>query len=121
MLAVVLLALLSPCRLSAKADAGAGTLALGPEAPDTLLFVPALGPAAAADAEAAPVESDGEGGPYFYQGYEYGGQAYAGPLDVVLNKGFALVQVMNRSQRVFGYDYGWEGLFDALAHPLRAV
>lgn len=65
--------------------------------------------------------SDTSGGPYFYHGYDYGSEAYAGPLDVVLNKGFALAQVMNRSQRIFGYDYGWEGLFDGLAHPLRAV
>ena len=42
----------------------------------------------------------------FYKGRPYGSDAYTGPLDVILNKGFAVAQFTNRNRYIFDYDYG---------------
>lgn len=43
---------------------------------------------------------------YFYKGRPYGSDAYMGPLDVLLNKGYAVAQFNNRNRYIFDYDYG---------------
>ena len=42
----------------------------------------------------------------FYKGRPFGTDAYTGPLDVILNKGFAVAQFTNRDRYIFDYDYG---------------
>lgn len=44
-----------------------------------------------------------------------------GPLDVLLNKGFALAQTERKSRKVFDYPYGYRHVADALVHPLEAI
>jgi len=56
----------------------------------------------------ATVPQDPNAGPYFYRGLPYGSEAYMGPLDVLLNKGFALAQTETLSRKVFEYPYGLE-------------
>lgn len=60
-------------------------------------------------------------GPYFYHGTDYGTDAYAGPIDVLLNKGFATAQWPQSDRSIFEYPYGWSATVEALAHPNRAV
>ena len=69
----------------------------------------------------ATVPQDPNAGPYFYRGLPYGSEAYMGPLDVLLNKGFALAQTETLSRKVFEYPYGLDHVVDALAHPLKAI
>jgi hypothetical protein len=56
-------------------------------------------------------------GPFFYHGRAYGTDAYAGPLDVLLNKGFAISQWEGRGRNLFGYPYGWGAVKASLDHP----
>ncbi|MDX1493965.1 MAG: hypothetical protein R3253_07910, partial [Longimicrobiales bacterium] len=92
----------------------------------TLLRVAsAHGPAAALTLTAAlalPADSSIiEGGPqaagyFFYQGRPYGTDAVTGPVDVVLNKGFAVAQFNNRNRYIFDYDYGTRHVWNSIRH-----
>jgi hypothetical protein len=59
----------------------------------------------------------------FYKGRPYGTDAYMGPLDVILNKGFAVAQFNNRNRYIFEYDYGyrhaWNSIVDFPANVER--
>jgi hypothetical protein len=93
--------------LCALASTGcAGAVALG--------GVSALGGAAvflAPDSSAVPDE-----GPYFWHGTNVGTDAYAGPFDVLLNKGFATAQWPQSDRHIFDYPYGWSPTFRAITH-----
>ncbi len=107
---------------------GRGTIVL-------LVFLVALGaagcrPAAPAlPAPPGPTAAHGDGaagpaakaapdrGPFFYHGQAYGTDAYAGPLDVLFNKGFAIAQWEGRGRNLFTYQYGWGALRGTLEHP----
>ncbi len=88
-------------------------------------FVPAVTLAqdsAASDTVAGSQDArDREAGPYFYKGLSYGSDAYMGPLDVILNKGFALSQTDADNRKIFDYPYGVRGVGHALAHPVAAI
>jgi hypothetical protein len=62
-----------------------------------------------------------EEGPFFFHGDSIGSQAYAGPLDVLLNKGFDLAQLRNRERTIFHYPYGFRHVQASLKDPLGAV
>lgn len=66
-------------------------------------------------------EAGRDDGPFFYTGLTYGSDAYLGPLDVLLNKGFDLAQVENRDRRIFGRRYATKHVMDAILHPFDAV
>lgn len=79
----------------------------------------AIGTAAlvlAPDSSSVPDE-----GPYFYHGTDVGTDAYAGPLDVLLNKGFATAQWPQSDRHIFDYPYGWSATFESIVRPDRAV
>ena len=52
----------------------------------------------------------------FYHGRPYGSDALLGPLEVLLNKGFAVAQFQNRDRFIFDYNYGgrhvWKSITD---------
>ncbi len=59
--------------------------------------------------------------PYFFRNLPYGSDANFGPLDVLLNKGYAISQTETGDRRLFGYPYGAGSVADALAHPVAAI
>lgn len=63
-------------------------------------------PPAAPSLESEPADSAASDRPFFYHGRPYGTDAISGPLDVLLNKGFAVAQFNNRNRYIFDYDYG---------------
>jgi hypothetical protein len=60
---------------------------------------------------------------YFYRGLPYGSESQFGPLNVVVNEGFDILQVDSRHRRVFDYDYGRNArrVFRTLGDPLGVV
>jgi hypothetical protein len=53
---------------------------------------------------------------YFYKGRPYGTDAYMGPLDVLLNKGYAVAQFNNRNRYIFDYNYGNRHVWNSIRH-----
>lgn len=70
----------------------------------TLDAAPARGQFLPADSSIIPVSERGDY--LFYRGRPYGNDATSGPLDVILNKGYAVAQFNNRNRYIFDYDYG---------------
>ena len=63
-------------------------------------------------------------GPYFHRGRDFGTDAYAGPFDVILNKGYATAQwVKSGSDRslIFENSYGWRSVWNSVRHPGQAA
>lgn len=60
-------------------------------------------------------------GPFFYHGRSYGTDAYAGPLDILFNKGFAVAQWEGKGRDIFDYPYGWESVKGDLTRPLALI
>lgn len=60
-------------------------------------------------------------GPYFYRGDDVGSNATAGPLDVILNKGFATAQWEGFGRNIFAHPYGWNRTVRAITHPNEAM
>ena len=87
-----------------------------------LAALAAMGLARAADAsggEPSPAEA-----PYFfYHGRDYGSEAMVQPLRMVINSGYGIMQLDNRSASVVDVDYegNWRGLRRNLAHPVTAI
>lgn len=79
-----------------------------------LALLPVAGPGHA--------QADG-GGPYFYRALPYGTQSLIHPLRLVLNGGYGILQLDNRSGDIFGIDYaqGWRNTWRNLLDPGYAV
>lgn len=58
---------------------------------------------------------------YFYHGFPYGSDAYAGPAGVLLNKGFNMSQAVNRERRIFDAPYGARHLRESVFHPVGSI
>jgi hypothetical protein len=58
---------------------------------------------------------------YFYHGLPFGSDAYLGPIDVLLNKGFNMSQAANRDRRIFGAAYGARHVRGAVFDPFGSV
>ncbi len=54
---------------------------------------------------------------YFHKNRGYGTDDYAGPLDVFLNKGFAVAQWEGKSRYIFDYPYGWNAAWKSVSRP----
>lgn len=54
---------------------------------------------------------------YFFKNRGYGTDAYIGPLDVLLNKGFSTAQWEGRERDIFSSPYGWRAVWRSVAHP----
>jgi hypothetical protein len=62
-------------------------------------------PASALAADSSAAERE----PYFYKGYDYGSQALYGPLWVLLNRGYDVLQDRNGSRSIFQQEYEQNG------------
>ncbi|MBN2170277.1 MAG: hypothetical protein JW819_03020 [Candidatus Krumholzibacteriota bacterium] len=95
---------------------------------------PAAPPAAPADSLVRPVPAQASlrlpraaapaAGPvFFYHGRPYGSEALINPVQLVLNGGYGITQLDNRSNDPFNVDYrlGWRNVRRNLAHPIRAI
>lgn len=60
---------------------------------------------------------------YFYHGNPYGSEAIFNPLTVILNGGFGILQISNRSNYIGDLDLhtGLKNVTHNLSHPLRAI
>jgi len=71
---------------------------------------------------AEPPDSLGERA-YFYRGLDYGSEANIHPLQLILNGGFGIMQISNRSNRLEDVDFqgGWDLLWYNLGDPIGAI
>lgn len=67
-------------------------------------------------ADTTVVEGDATADVYFYHDRPFGTDAVSGPLDVILNKGFAVAQFNNRNRYIFDYAYGAEHVWKSIRH-----
>jgi hypothetical protein len=58
---------------------------------------------------------------FFHKNRHYGTDAYAGPFDVLLNKGFAVAQWEGKSRHIFDYPYGWNAAWKSISSPAPLV
>jgi hypothetical protein len=58
---------------------------------------------------------------YFVKGRGYGTDAYGGPFDVILNKGFAVAQWQDQDRHIFSYPYGWNAVWASVTKPGPAM
>ena len=79
----------------------------------------------AAQPVAEPVDSlaaaTDSGNAYFLKGRDYGTDAYAGPFDMILNKGFAVAQWQDQDRHIFSYPYGWNAVWASVTRPGTAI
>jgi hypothetical protein len=68
------------------------------------------------DPDSSIIQPDSLDNFFFYRGRPYGTDAYMGPLDVILNKGFAVAQFNNRNRYIFDYDYGSKHVKNSILH-----
>lgn len=60
---------------------------------------------------------------YFYHGRAYGSEANIHPLQLILNGGFGIMQISNRSNRLedVNFEGGWNLLWKNLGDPIGAI
>jgi len=58
---------------------------------------------------------------FFNKGRSYGTDAYSGPFDVILNKGFAVAQWQGRDRDIFSFPYGWSSVWASVTRPGKAM
>jgi len=76
--------------------------------------------ASSADSSATTLPDDGH--EYFFnKGRDFGTDAYAGPFDVILNKGFAVAQWQGRDREIFSFPYGWSAVWASITRPGKAM
>lgn len=78
-------------------------------------------PAPSASDSTAMLAARASSGPFFFKNRGFGTDEYAGPFDVVLNKGFPTAAWSDRSRDIFDYPYGWGGVWASVSRPLDAI
>jgi hypothetical protein len=58
---------------------------------------------------------------FFNKGRDYGTDVYAGPFDIILNKGFAVAQWQGRDRAIFSFPYGWDAVWASVTRPGKAM
>lgn len=60
---------------------------------------------------------------YFYHGYNYGSEANINPLHLILNGGYGIMQMDNRTNDPTTIDYraGWKNVWRNLKNPVKAI
>lgn len=58
---------------------------------------------------------------FLNKGRDYGTDAYAGPFDVIFNKGFAVAQWQGQDRDIFSYPYGWRAVWASVTNPGPAM
>ncbi len=79
--------------------------------------------AAPALAEESAAEGDSLPTAYFYRGLDYGSESNIHPLQLILNGGFGIMQISNRSNRLADVDFegGWDLLWNNMFDPIGAI
>lgn len=80
----------------------------------------AQGPGTDASADTLSLGSEQASGTV-YTDRGFGTDVYAGPFDLLFNKGFAVAQWENRNRRIFDHDYGWNVVAASVTRPGEAV
>jgi hypothetical protein len=66
-------------------------------------------------------------GPFFNRGRDFGTDAYGGPFDLLINKGYATTQWVSSGgqdfdrRMIFENPYGWQGVWNSVRHPGEAA
>lgn len=60
-------------------------------------------------------------GPYFFKDRSFGTDQYAGPFDVLMNKGLPTAAWLGRSRDVFDFPYGWRSVWASVSRPLDGI
>jgi hypothetical protein len=83
------------------------------------LLAAGSGPALATSA----ADADSAGAWYFYRGRDYGSEGLVNPWRLVLNGGFGILKMENRSNRLGDIDFenGWDNLWRNLGDPVTAI
>ena len=77
---------------------------------------------AAQDPSATSEPADSTGHEFFFnKGRDFGTDAYAGPFDVIMNKGFAVAQWQGRDREIFSFPYGWSAVWASITRPGKAM
>lgn len=60
---------------------------------------------------------------YFYRGLNYGSEAAYNPLTTVINEGFSIVQIGNRSNKIadLRLSHGFNNVAQSLCHPINTI
>jgi len=58
---------------------------------------------------------------YFYGGHPYGSDAFLGPVETFLNRGFNLSQTVNRERRIFQAEYGAHHVWKTVSDPIGSI
>ncbi|MDH3206771.1 MAG: hypothetical protein OEO79_09165 [Gemmatimonadota bacterium] len=58
---------------------------------------------------------------FFNKGRDFGTDAYAGPFDMIMNKGFAVAQWQGRDRAIFSFPYGWNAVWASVTRPGKAM
>lgn len=60
---------------------------------------------------------------YFYHGYTFGSEATYNPIATIINGGYGIMQVGNRTKDPFAVDYrrGWRNVWENISHPVREI
>ena len=60
-------------------------------------------------------------GPFFFKNRGFGTDEYAGPFDVILNKGYPTAAWLGRSRDIFDFPYGWKSVWASVSRPLEGI
>lgn len=94
-----------------------GVIAVALAVPVAAVAQPVQTPSDSADiVNAASLENA-----FFIKGRGFGTDAYAGPFDVILNKGFAVAQWQDQDRHIFSYPYGWDAVWASVTRPGKAM
>jgi len=69
----------------------------------------------------AGLEIAADQGPFFFKNRGFGIDEYAGPFDVILNKGFATAAWLGRSRDIFDFPYGWKSVWASVSRPQDGI
>ena len=60
---------------------------------------------------------------YFYHGLNYGSQSCYNPATLIINGGFGIMQISNRSTNLSSINFkaGWNNVYDNISHPIREI
>ncbi len=77
----------------------------------------------ASPAVAATAGTDSTTAAYFYHGRDYGSEGLVSPLRLIINGGFGILKMENRSNRLgdIHWQNGWTNLWFNLSHPIAAI
>lgn len=88
-----------------------------------LLFAALGGGDCRAACAGAEAESQAAAPFFFYHGRDFGSERLIGPVRLILNGGFGILQMENRSNKLdaIDFDSGWRNLWKNLGNPIASI